>query len=160
VAAGAGYELLALGVLAATLLIAMGLWAWGADRVLKTETAPALRPLLALHLSPAAVAGLAAAELGLVTLAQIAAGLSAVILAALVLGAGRLTAGGFSALWGAFTFPLAATASLWIALGGSWTWPGILTLAAATLINPAIAWRVTKLWMGGQLAVKTNAASA
>ncbi len=119
-----------------------------------------LRPHLALHVAPAAVAGLTASELGLGTLAHIAAGIAAFILCALVIGVRPLLAAGFSPFWAAPTFPVAATASLWVALGGRWQIAGGLLLVAATLAIPVIAFRIMKMWAGGQLAVKTNAASA
>jgi tellurite resistance protein len=46
------------------------LWAWGADRLIREGMSPPLRPLLALHLAPAAVIGLAAALLGLLGVAM------------------------------------------------------------------------------------------
>ena len=121
---------------------------------------PPLRPLLALHLSVVSVAGLAGALMGWTAFAQTLAILSGLTLLGLVLSARWLTVAGFSALWSAFTFPIAATASFWLSLGGVWLWPGQGVLLAATGIVPAIAFRVLKLWAGGQLAVKTNAASA
>jgi len=85
---------------------------------------------------------------------------SAVLLAALGLAGRWLLRAGFSPLWGALTFPLAATASFWLSLGGGWRIPGGLVLVAATLIVIPIAIQVVKLWAKGQLAVKTNAAIA
>lgn len=121
---------------------------------------PPLRPLLALHLAPAAVIGLVAALLGFLGVAHVMAAFSAFILVALVIGARQITAGGFSALWSAFTFPLASSASLWLVLGDQWRIPGLIALVLSILIIPPIAYRVIKMWMSGQLAVKTNAASA
>jgi tellurite resistance protein len=74
--------------------------------------------------------------------------------------AGWLLEAGFSPLWGAFTFPLAAVANFWLVLGGAWRLPGGLALVAATVVIPPIAIKVMQLWAKGQLAVKTNAATA
>ena len=160
VAAQAGYDYLALGLLAATMTLAALIWACGADRLWRDGMAAPLRPLLVLHLLPAALAGLAAQSLGLESLAEIAAAVAGFILCALILGLRPLLAAGFTPFWSAFGFPLAATATLWMVLGGSWQIAGLLVLAAATLAIPVIAFRILKLWAGGQLAVRTNAASA
>jgi tellurite resistance protein len=72
------------------------------------------------------------------------AALSGFILAALIIGVRKITAGGFSALWGAFTFPLAATASLWLVLGDQWRIPGLAALVLSVLVIPPIAYRVSR----------------
>ena len=82
------------------------------------------------------------------------------LLALFVVRARWLLSGGFSPLWGALTFPLAATATFWLALGGAWTLPGAVLLVAATIIIVPIALQVAKLWAKGTLAIKTNAAIA
>jgi tellurite resistance protein len=72
-----------------------------------------------------------------------------------------LTTAGFSPLWGAFTFPLAAFSSAMMSLAGQSMVFGVLgalSLAGALAIIPPIALRVLKLWASGQLALKTNAA--
>ncbi len=154
------FYLLALVLFIATTLVAGLIWSVSLEQVIK-ETVPApLRPLLAIHLSPVALIGLVAAALELDAVAMGCAGIAAMMLAALVLRGAWLTQAGFSALWGAFTFPLAATANLWLTVGGVWRWPGGIALVAATLIVPMIAFKVVRLWAGGQLAVKTNAAVA
>lgn len=89
--------------------------------------------------------------------------LAGVIFTALLVSLRWLTESGFSPLWGAFTFPLAAFASaLMLASGGT----GVLglgagvVLALATCVVPVIAYKVLKMWPGGTLAAKTNAAEA
>lgn len=159
-AALAGYSSLAFAITLFAVVLAGVLWAWGADRLIREGMSPPLRPLLALHLAPAAVIGLAAALLGLLGVAHVMAALSGFILAALIIGVRKITAGGFSALWGAFTFPLAATASLWLVLGDQWRIPGLAALVLSVLVIPPIAYRVVKMWMSGQLAIRTNAAAA
>ncbi|MCB2135722.1 MAG: tellurium resistance protein, partial [Rhodobacteraceae bacterium] len=141
-------------------LMAAAIWAVSAERLITERVPQPLRPLLAIHLSPAALFGLVAQSQDLEVVAVGFACLSAALLAALVLHFRWLTVSGFSALWGAFTFPLAATANLWLTLGGVWLYPGIAALLAATVLVPWIAYRVLKLWLSGKLAVVTNAATA
>lgn len=155
-----GETALAFAILAGTGLFAALIWAIGVDQLRAAPLPAPLRPLLAIHLAPASMLGIVALGLGLEILAQIFALIAAATLAALLVAARWLTAAGFSPLWGAFTFPLAATASLWLALGGIWSAPGGVALAAATLFLPWIAARVLQLWAKGVLAAKTNAAVA
>lgn len=150
----------ALVLFVASTLIAVAIWAVSLGQLVAERVPAPLRPLLAIHLSPAALIGAVAAGLGLLTVAQGFAVLSAAILGVLFLRLHWLTAAGFSPLWGAFTFPLAATAGLWLTLGGRWQLPGALLLLAATVIVPWIAARILKLWASGQLAARTNAATA
>ena len=65
---------------------------------------------------------------------------------------------GFTALWGAMTFPLAAYASALFVAG--FGLGGLLVLVAAAVAVPWIAWRVIMLWGSGRLAAVTNAAEA
>jgi tellurite resistance protein len=155
-----GHDLVAVTLLGATALAAVAIWAVSVDQLSKTTVPAPLRPLLMIHLSPAALFGLVAAQLGLTTLALGFAVATAALLLVLVLRANWLTAAGFSPLWGAFTFPLAATANLWLTLDGGWRVPGALVLVAATLVIPPITVRVLRLWARGSLSVMTNAASA
>lgn len=158
-----GHEGIARAILFATLPVAAAIWAVSLWQ-LATRIPPApLRPLLAIHLAPASLLATVAAGLGLTTLAGVFAGLAAGILLAL-LAAGRwIAASGFSPLWGAFTFPLAAFASALFALA-----PGSealrlaagLVLVAATLAIPPIAVKVLQAWARGGLAARTNAAEA
>lgn len=151
---------LALAVGAATGMVAIAVWSVSLDQ-LTSETVPApLRPLLAIHLAPAALLGLLANGLELDLVATGFAILSAVILGFLVIRAGWLVESGFSALWGAFTFPLAATATFWLSMGANWRYGGAVLLVAATLIVPWIAGKVIQAWVKGQLAIRTNASIA
>lgn len=150
----------AFGIFLATAVAAAVIWAISAEQMVK-ETVPApLRPLLAIHLSPVALFGLVAHALDLEAVAMGSAGVAALLLAWFAVRARWLTEAGFSALWGAFTFPLAATATLWISLGGAWRVAGGVSLVAATLAILPIAWKILRSWAGGQLALKTNAATA
>lgn len=159
-APGLGLAGLGQAVLWGTGAVALLIWAESLRQFLAASVPAPLRPLLAIHLAPAAMLGLVALALGQVALAGALAVLAAALLAALVLSARWLTAAGFTPFWGAFTFPLAATASLWLSLGGVWRVPGGLALVAATLIVPPIAFKVLQLWAKGQLGQKTGAAVA
>lgn len=142
------------------LVIAVVIWVLSLQQFARQTVPAPLRPLLAIHLAPAAVIGTTAAHLGGLALAQIFA-ISAAVLLLVFAARGRwLLAGGFSALWGALTFPLAATAMLWLTLGGIWRIPGGLALVAATLIVLPIALQIYKIWAKGELALKTGAAIA
>ncbi len=152
--------LLALSLFAVTALLAAFIWAVSAEQMVK-ETVPApLRPLLAIHLAPLALFGLVADALELDAVAMGCAGIAALAVLWFLARARWLTEAGFSALWGAFTFPIAATANLWLSLGGIWRVPGGVALVAATLVVLPIGWKVIALWARGQLAIRTNAATA
>ncbi|OYU39318.1 MAG: tellurium resistance protein [Pseudorhodobacter sp. PARRP1] len=135
---------------------------WGASlaqMIGRIPPAP-LRPLLALHLFPAAVFSLVASGLGQGILAQSFAAFGGVILLALLLGLRWVTAAGFSALWGSFAFPLVAYAAALIGLGGQVQQIGMGLLAAAVVVVLGVAWKVVAMWPTGKLAAKTNAAEA
>lgn len=119
-----------------------------------------LRPLLAIHLAPAALLGTVAQGFNSEAMATIFAVLCAAILVAMIGGVRWLLAAGFSPMWGALTFPLAALANFWLGMGGIWRVPGGLVLVVATLVIPWIAFRILKDWASGSLAIKTNAAAA
>lgn len=126
---------------------------------------PPLRPMLAIHLAPLALFGMVAEGLGFDALAW---GFALLALAGVFVGVARarwLLAGGMSPFWGALTFPLAATASLWVTLlgaGGGTLVHGIaaLLLVLATLVDLPIAYLIWRDWARGHLPVKTNAAIA
>jgi len=159
-AQGLGLETLALGLFWLALLAALVVWSLSIGQFAR-ETVPApLRPLLAIHLAPASVLGSVATGFHAGGMSLALAVLSALLLALFVVRARWLLAGGFSPLWGAMTFPLAATANFWLALGGAWTLPGAVLLVVATVVIVPIALQVTKLWAKGTLAIKTNAAIA
>lgn len=158
--AASGWTGTAQTILLATMAAAAGIWGVSLAQLMRQIPPAPLRPLLAIHLSPAALFATVASLLGQPVLAQAFAGFGAVILLALIIFARWITVAGFSAMWGAFTFPLAAYASALIVTGGVFAVPGLGVLVAATLAIPPIAWNVLKLWPGGRLAAKTNAAEA
>ena len=127
--------------------------------LLRIPPAP-LRPLLAIHLAPAALLGTVALGLGQGLAAQGFAVVSCAILIALVAFARWLTVAGFSPFWSAFTFPLAALAGFLTVMGGVWRVPGALLLAAATLLILPVAAKVLQLWIKGTLGPRSNAAIA
>ena len=160
VATPLGFLGLATGLFWAALVVAVVLWTLSLQQFAR-ETVPApLRPLLAIHLAPAAVLGTTALALGGEGIAQTFALVSALGLLVLVARARWLLAAGFSPLWGALTFPLAATATLWLGLGGFWRLPGGILLVMATLFIVPVAVRLFKMWAKGDLAAKTGAATA
>lgn len=153
-----GWVDLAKVVLWATMAAAGGIWAVSLWQLTKRIPPAPLRPLLAIHLAPASLFASVAGLLGMVWLGQIMTILGLIILVVLILAGRWITESGFSALWGAFTFPLAAYASAMMING--WVLPGVLLTVLALGVNVSIAWRVIKLWPGGKLAAKTNAATA
>lgn len=155
-----GQDGLARGLFWATLPLAVAIWSLSGRQLwLRIPPAP-LRPMLAIHLAPAALFASVATGLGLNGFAMVF--LVGMVLTLVVLGFGQrwVTAAGFSALWGAFTFPLTATATAFLAQGGMLGWAGVAVVVAALVIVPVIAWKVLRLWPGGRLAGKTNAAEA
>jgi tellurite resistance protein len=149
---------LAQALLWGTIPIAALIWGISLIQLIRRIPPPPLRPLLAIHLAPASLFATVAALLGQSQLALIFAALGAVLLIAL-LGASRwLTVAGFTPLWGAFTFPLAAFASSLFALDLAST--GLVILMLALALVPFVAFRVLKAWATGALAAKTNAAQA
>lgn len=156
-----GFERFAIGILIVTVIAATGIWLISLRQLLRRTPPAPLRPLLAIHLAPASLFTIVSARLGDPSVALGFGLFSLAILAVLVLSARWLLASGFSPLWGGLTFPLAAcaTASI-LALGAAGVWIGAVLLLAATALNPWVATRVIKAWAKGQLAAKTNAATA
>ncbi|MGL4280389.1 MAG: tellurium resistance protein [Albidovulum sp.] len=143
-----------------TALMAAVIWSVSLEQIVREDVPPPLRPLVAIHLAPMALIGLVAEGMEFDAVAMGCGGVAALMLVWLLARGFWLTAAGFSALWGAFTFPVAATAALWLTLGGLWRWPGLAALVFATIIIPPIVWQVLRAWARGQLAIKTNAAIA
>lgn len=161
-----GYVALATAIFWASAVVAAGIWAVSIVQLIKRIPPAPLRPLLAIHLAPASLLGTVAI---LLDMPQIAVGFALVgggIVLAMAVAARWITEAGFSALWGAFTFPVAAYASLLLLLGAAmgaqsaWVWAGSLCLFAAIGIVPSIALKVLQAWTKGALAAKTNAATA
>ncbi|MGY6410183.1 MAG: SLAC1 family transporter [Alkalilacustris sp.] len=150
-------------VLFATLPVALGIWVGSLWQLVRRIPPAPLRPLLAIHLAPASLLATVAAGVGLPGLATLLASLAGAILVALLLAGRWITQSGFSPLWGAFTFPLAAFAGmLWVLVATGEPLRGLasIVLVAATLAIPPILVRILQLWARGDLAVRTNAATA
>jgi tellurite resistance protein len=166
VTAPLGYITLSKGIFLITAIIAVAIWVISLMQMIQRIPPAPLRPLLAIHLAPASLFGTVALLLNMPNLAMGFAAIGTVILLALVAFGRWLTVAGFSALWGALTFPLAAYAGLVLFLSRAmsatnpWVWAGIICLTAAIGIVPAIALKVIQAWTKGTLAAKTNAATA
>ncbi len=148
-----------------SVVAALAIWGASLAQFLRADVPPPLRPLLAIHLAPASVLPTVAFLLGMPEVAYPFCLLAVVLLGLLVLRARWLTAAGFSPLWGAFTFPLAAFSTV-MQIAAVSTGSEVLriiaglSLVAASLIIPPIVYKVLMMWSKGVLAVKTNAAQA
>lgn len=119
------------------------------------------RASAAILLAPTSVAAIAGGVLGHAALADAFALASALIAVFLATRLRWLTAGGFTPLWGAFTFPAAAFAGAMLLLattrGGLWVGVAWGALAIASVVVPAI-WALTiRAWAKGRLAAATGA---
>ncbi len=155
-----GWAMLAEAVFWAVIPVAAAIWGLSLRQFAGAVPPPPLRPLLAIHLAPAALLALVAGLLGKPVLAGLFLVLGTIYGLALLAGGRWLTASGPSPLWGAFTFPLAALGSAMLVAGGAWLWPGLAVVLVGLGVIPAIAWWVLKRWPGGKLAAVTNAAEA
>ncbi|MDO9499732.1 hypothetical protein [Falsiroseomonas sp.] len=153
-----GWVTLASVILWATIPVAVGIWAVSLWQLVQRVPPAPLRPLLAIHLAPASLFASVAGLLGMTMVAQGMVLLGCGIALALLVTGRWITQGGFTPLWGAFTFPLAAFASALLING--WGVAGVLVTVFALGAVPVIAWRVLKMWPAGTLASKTNAATA
>lgn len=158
-----GYTMLATVILWATILAAAVIFAISAVQFATKRPPPPLRPLLAIHLAPLALFGTAGVLLQLTGVALAFCAGAAVLFVALIVWNAPLRESGFSPLWGAFTFPLAAFAGLLLLLSpvaAPFRVAGGLVLVPATLLIPWIAAKVVQMWAKGVLAAKTNSAVA
>jgi len=153
-----GWDGVAVALLWLPVPVAAVIWGISAAQLVRRIPPAPLRPLLAIHLAPASLFALVSAGIGMEGAALAFAGLGDVILLALIGGSRWIGESGFSALWGSFTFPLAAYASALFVVG--FPLGGMLLLVVALGLVPWIAWRVITLWGSGRLAAVTNAAEA
>jgi len=154
---------LAMGLFISTIGIAVVIYAISLSQLAQRDPPPPLRPLLAIHLAPLSLFGTIAASVELTGMAICFALLATLVLAIMLYKARYLTAAGFSPLWGAFTFPLAAYGGMMLALAsvaGFFGFIGGAVLVAATLITIYIAAKVLQMFVKGSLAKGTNAAIA
>lgn len=159
-AVGLGLDGVAQGILWAVMPVAAMIWGISMAQLIARIPPAPLRPLLAIHLAPAALMATVAHGLGQDILAYSFASFGTVIFLALLLAGRWIASAGFSPMWGSFTFPLTAFASALIALGGHWSEAGILVLILALGLVPMVGYRLLKMWANGSLANKTNAAEA
>ncbi|WP_101340415.1 tellurium resistance protein [Cereibacter azotoformans] len=156
-AAPVGWPGLGVGLLILCAVVAAAIWLGSLVQFVRQVPPPPLRPLLAIHLAPLALLGLVAANQGLPTVAAVCAAAGGILLAVLLASARWLLASGFSPLWGALTFPLAAYTGLVLTV---WPQAGAALLVATVLVIPPIAVRILQEWARGSLAARTNAAQA
>lgn len=159
-AAVLGWPGLATAIFWPTVVVSLAIWAASATHLARHPPPAPLRPLLAIHLAPAALFTAVAVLTGQAAMATLFATVAVALFAAMVLTARWLLAAGFSPLWGALTFPLAALAGAMIRMGGAWAGFGLGLVVLAVVVVPAICWGVLRLWPKGTLAAKTNAAEA
>ncbi len=159
-AIGLGWTLLATVLFWVMLAVALGIWGFSVGQALRALPPPPLRPMLAIHLSPVALLASVAGLLGMDSAATVLLVVGAIFAVILILAARWVCLAGISALWGAFTFPLAAFATAMLGAGGVWLAPGFGVAGVALVVNPVIAWWILKRWPGGKLAAVTNAAEA
>lgn len=114
--------------------------------------------MLAMHLAPAALFAIVAAAIDLQFFAIGFAILTLALLTILMVAGRWLTAKGFTPLWSAFTFPLAASASALLLQDGMKLFEvvGLWVLVAATVIIPLILALVFRQWTKGQLSAISN----
>jgi tellurite resistance protein len=143
-----------------TLPVAIGIWGLSAAQFARAVPPPPLRPLLAIHIAPAALLATVGGLLGMDFLSAGFAAAGLVLMSALAVSARWVLASGVTPMWGALTFPLAALSAALIGLGGHWQTVGIGLMALGFGVIPAILWWVLQRWPGGKLAAVTNAAEA
>ena len=128
--------------------------------VLRPTPIPA-RASAAILLAPTSIGAVSGHALGYGGLVAAFIGASLIIALTLLARLRWLTAGGFTPLWGAFTFPSAAFASAMMVAaarwGGAWEWAAALALVAATVIIAPIWVMTIRAWSLGRLAPATGA---
>lgn len=158
-----GYTGLSQTILAATVIVAALIYGISLLQLSRGDMPPPQRPLLMIHLAPLSLFTTVASLLGRDTIALVFGVLAVGVAAVLASRVLYLTRAGFSPLWGAFTFPVAAFASAMFALSGQvafLAWVGAVPLAIASIATPLIAIRVMIMWANGALAAKSGAAVA
>ncbi|WP_139307473.1 tellurium resistance protein [Rhodovulum sp. ES.010] len=164
-AAPLGFAGLASALLHGTAAMAVAIWTVSLVQMVRRRVPAPLRPLLAIHLAPACLLATVAALLGRPDVAAASGLLATLILAVLLVRLPWLLRAGFSPLWSAFTFPLAAYAGMGLVLaaagqGAAFRLLGGLALVGATLAIPPILIAIMRSWAKGILGPKTNAVQA
>jgi tellurite resistance protein len=164
------YEL-AEAIFWATLVAAVIIWAVSAVQLVKRVPPAPLRPMLAIHLAPASLfvtvaLGFPADDFPtMVMMARVFSIVAMLILLGLLVSLKSLLEAGFSPMWASFTFPMTAFSAAMLSYAGQIDSVlerilGGVMLAVASVVVPYIAVKVIRMWMTGQLALKTNAAKA
>jgi tellurite resistance protein len=151
-----GWTGLAAALFWLVLPVALTIWALSAMAFARAVPPPPLRPLLAIHVAPAALLSLVAGLLGMAGLATGFVVIGTALALALALSFRWLTSAGVTPMWGAFTFPLAALATAMLSVGGSAGIPGLLLALIGLGGIPWILWWVLKRWPGGKLIFDEN----
>jgi tellurite resistance protein len=160
VLADLGWQTPARMVFAFCLLAAVLIWFVSLVQLTRRIPPAPLRPLLALHLVPAALLSTVASLTDQPVLAAALLALAILIALALMASARWILAAGFTPLWAALTLPLAAFAIALLTFGAPGSLPGLVVCIAALALIPTLGWKILKLWPGGKLAARTNAATA
>lgn len=134
-------------------------------KLLKVRPPVPLRPSLAIVLAPTSLFALAAGQLGIEWAFLAFYWASFGIAVALLLASRWLTVGGWTPIWGSFTFPAATFINLQIyavhqGMGTVAMTALIAGLIIATPFVGYIIWMSAKKWITGDLAKKTAAAIA
>ncbi|WP_293447503.1 tellurium resistance protein [Planktotalea sp.] len=158
-----GYTGLGQTILTITIIVAVCIYGISLLQMSKGDLPEQVRPLLAIHLAPVSLFTTVSTLLGHTTLALVFAVGAMGIAGVLISRARYLTIAGFSPLWGAFTFPIAAFSAAFFTLSAqisAFGWLALIPLALGTVLTPFILFRVLKMWSTGALATKTGAAVA
>jgi len=153
--------ILTLAALVAYVIITSGL----ALQLLRKRPPVHLRPSLAISLAPVCLFAISFGLLGYDRVFDLFFWLSMAVAIFLILLIPWMIKGGWSPLWASFTFPLAAFLQVQVMAlaryGGGLATAGVyVAMAIATPIILIIAYRVTMMYVTGDLAAKSGAARA
>ncbi|SEK83905.1 SLAC1 family transporter [Pacificibacter marinus] len=158
-----GWHDLSALIYATTLPIAVAIWLISALQFMRAGVPAPLRPLLAIHMAPVSLFGIVSVLLGYDTIGFAFGWLGLTGLLMFLASVRYLTQSGFSPMWGAFTFPMAAFANLMFMVAMIMPMPfriiGGIELVLATLAVVYIAYKVMQLWTKGTLSKLTNAST-
>lgn len=158
-----GYIGLARFIFWIAIVLAIAIYAVSLLQMYKSDMPAPLRPMLAIHLAPVSLFATVAALLGSGGLSLIFATLAIGIAGVLASRLRYLTGAGFSPLWGAFTFPIAAFSVALFVVSvqiPTFGWLALVPLIFVSILTPFVVSRVLLMWLTGALATKTGAAIA
>jgi tellurite resistance protein len=158
-----GWAGLSVMIYATTMPIAIAIWLISAVQFMRAGVPAPLRPLLAIHMAPVSLFGIVSVLLGYYAVGFAFGWIGLTGLLVCLIGARYLTQSGFSPMWGAFTFPMAAFANMMFMVALIMPMPfrivGGIELVLATLAVAYIAYRIIQMWMKGTLSKLTNAST-